>query len=104
MGVLEPLLRNARFGKWIGLAAALLVMLVWWKTAIDPGKVVARHEASGRIVERHPKTYVVELASGQRVRVFRLTEHAQGDVVTLVMERHESGDVFARLPGMAKQP
>ena len=74
------------------MALLLGGFVVWWKVAGDPGPVESVREVPGVVETVHEKALVIRLASGQKVRVFRVGDLGTGAPVQLTVTRHANGD------------
>ena len=92
------MLRNSRVVSAVAVAVLLGGFLIWWKLWGDPGSLVAERGAPGVITQVHPNGLVVQLDTGQQVRVVRNTKAAVGSRVVLKVRVYSSGSELYELP------
>jgi hypothetical protein len=79
-----------------------VLVLLWWQMGGAPGEVVKQDEATGVVAQVYKHAYLITLEDGQQVRVFRTRKLAQGERVSLRVNRYASGVTQYVLPGEAR--
>ena len=92
------MLRNSRVASALAVAVLLGGFLIWWKLWGDPGPLVAERDAPGVIAQVHPNGLVIQLDTGQQVRVVRNTKAPVGSRVVLKVRVYRSGSELYELP------
>lgn len=91
---LTTLLRANRFGKMLVLTTSALAFGLWWHFSGDPGAVVMTRQSHGKVLEVFDKVVLIQLDSGEQVRVFRNIDIAPGERVVLTTNTHATGTTY----------
>ncbi len=101
----DALIRSRLAAGLTGLIVVLVGSLIGWKYFVDPGAPAGVRDVPGTVAEVYERAYVVDLDSGQKVRVLRTIELAKGARVTLKATTYASGKEMYVLtdPGLRPQ-
>lgn len=89
----EGFLRGHQLARILGIAVPLIMIAVWWGVWGSHGKVESVSETSGVIVRVEAHTCMVQVASGEQVRVFKPRNAREGMQVRMIRTEYRNGEL-----------
>lgn len=89
----DGFLRGHRVARVVGVAVPLAIFLVWWSFSGGRGEIASIREVSAVVLQDDGRTCLVEVESGERVRVIRPRDARAGTRLRMRRTDYTNGEV-----------